>query len=200
MNDDQDLAAVRGALTTMLESLGEVRMQRPAETLAARGRRRRLRHVLSGLVAAGAALGIGLVLALPSGSHPGRAGPPASGRPVHVNLAAWSVNDNPDGTVILTIRRLNDAPALRRVLARAGVPAAVYFGEKTCQADRYRLTGDAVSETPAGVLIRPQAIPKGWELNLSVLKPVPSPKNTAEWAADLVPIGAHLTCTRPHAR
>jgi hypothetical protein len=63
MNDDEAVAAVRTALAEARDSLGDVRMERPAAALTARARARRLRRGLYGGVAVTAALAIGLLLA-----------------------------------------------------------------------------------------------------------------------------------------
>jgi hypothetical protein len=61
------------------------------------------------------ALAAGLTLALPA--H----------RPAPVQLAAWSVDPRPDGTVVLTIRQLLHADELTAALKAAGIPALVEF-------------------------------------------------------------------------
>jgi hypothetical protein len=48
---------------------------------------------------------------------------------VHVHLAAWSVDTNPNGTVTFKLRSISDPARLEHVLAEAGVPAMVRSGE-----------------------------------------------------------------------
>jgi DNA-directed RNA polymerase specialized sigma24 family protein len=47
-----------------------------------------------------------------------------------MNLAAWSVNTNPDGTVTLTMRQEDHTALLQRVLREAGVPTMVRVNER----------------------------------------------------------------------
>jgi hypothetical protein len=163
MNDDDMLAAMRSSLTGVKDSLGGVHMDRPAEAITARARGRRLRRGLTGAGAAGAALGVSLALALSGG--------PAAARPVHVNLAAWSVNTTGTGLVELTVRRLEHLDELRQALADAGVPAKVTFRE-ACTG---RLSSSNV--TPTSTLTRASgsdlaidtaAIPAGSELLIGI--------------------------------
>lgn len=118
MNDDELMTAVRA-------DFAPVRMSVPADEIMARGSAaRRLRH---GQVAAGAlavALGVGLgVPALTSGgTAPGTAsGGTASG----ATLTAWTVARQPDGAINVTIRELQDLPALQAKLTEDGARVAV---------------------------------------------------------------------------
>jgi hypothetical protein len=61
IDDDEALAAVRQSLTTVRESLGEVRMERPVEALFSRARGRRLRRALA--IRAAIACGLAAVTA-----------------------------------------------------------------------------------------------------------------------------------------
>ena len=63
MTDDEALATVRTALAEARDTLSSVHMARPAGTLIARARARRLRRGLCGGVAVTAALAVGLLLA-----------------------------------------------------------------------------------------------------------------------------------------
>jgi hypothetical protein len=71
MNDDEAVTVVRTALAEARDSLGGVRMERPAAALTARARARRLRRGLYGGVTVTAALAFGLLLAgvLPVGGR-----------------------------------------------------------------------------------------------------------------------------------
>jgi hypothetical protein len=201
MNDDQELAEVRRSFTAVLGSLDEVHFEHPSETVLARGDRRRLRRGLTGLAATGGALAIALALVLPSGGHPGRTAPapqaagtrPGGSQPalVHVNLAAWSVNQNADGLVLLQIHELKDAAALQHALASAGVPAVVKFGQ-SCSASQNRSAGGIVIAGPKGFEIRPSSIPRGWEMVFGIF-PTSQP-DTASFVFGLAPKGARLTC------
>ena len=69
------------------------------------------------------------------GQHPAAQAPAATTSPgghltdgnagVQVDLAAWSVNSNPNGTVSVTVRQMVDPAGLRKTLAKAGIPAVV---------------------------------------------------------------------------
>jgi hypothetical protein len=126
---------------------------RPAEAVMARGRtlqvRRRLAKGLSGVAAAGVALTLALTLPF------GGTGPP----PVHVNLAAWSVNTNPGGSVTFKLRRLSDPARLQHVLAQAGVPAIVRWGQN-CREQRRIVGAPAARIVSAKYVGGPQGRPE----------------------------------------
>src|SRR6516162_7088679 len=104
MNDDNVLTAVR-------EGFAPVRMQTPAKAIMARGAMMR-RRTNSGRLAA--ALGAGLSVS--AFGHGGTAQDAA--------LAAWTVQQQSDGTVLVTVRKLDDMAALRARLAPYGVSIA----------------------------------------------------------------------------
>jgi hypothetical protein len=120
MNDNHALAVIRDRLAEAQDSLGDMPAGVPASEIFARVRKRRHRRAFAALTAACAVIGLTLALVLPSGSQP---------RPVHVHLAAWSVDTNPNGTVTFTLRNVSHPARLQRVLAAAGVPAMVRSGE-----------------------------------------------------------------------
>jgi hypothetical protein len=134
---------------------------------------------------------------------------------VHVNLAAWSVNTNRDGTVTFKVKKLADPTRLEHVLAQAGVPAIVRFGEN-CRAQGHTLPVRGIVSGPAYVggavgrpqwidgrpypawayTITPSAMPSGSTFMISV-GPGPDPSNPMnfawfDWA--IVPAGTHVTC------
>jgi len=123
MNDDNTLTVIRDRLAEAQHSLGELPAGIPASEIFARVRKRRRRAIVA-LTVACAATGLALALALPSGTQ---------SRPVHVHLAAWSVDTNPNGTVTFKLRSTAHPARLQRVLAEAGVPALVRSG-KICLA------------------------------------------------------------------
>lgn len=128
MTDDPALAAVSHRLTQARDLLGDEHMTITASEIIARDTRRRARQWLAAAGAAGAAAGLAAALALAPGS-PARPGP----GPGHEQLAAWTVQANPDGTVTITMRNASHPAQLQRALARAGVPAVVRWG-KICEA------------------------------------------------------------------
>jgi hypothetical protein len=204
MNDDDVLCAVRDRLQEARESLGDVRMERPASSILDRARRRRARRGLTGGGAAAAAVALGTTLALIPGQ-------PAA-RPVHVNLDAWSVNTNPGGTVTVTLRELRDPAALRRVLAQAGIPAVVSFGKVCAPVTRSGIvplpaphpgSPDSVpgpvmplTKVGAGVFrVNPAALPKRTEVDLSVQSPIPGDGPGAlELSVGIIRTGVPLAC------
>jgi hypothetical protein len=101
-------------------------MSRPPRP--ARHRRRPL--VLAGSRAAAGALAASAILLSAGGSVSGQAP-----RAVHVNLADWSVNTNPNGTVTVKTKNISHPRRLEHVLAEAGIPALVRWGE-LCRAPR----------------------------------------------------------------
>lgn len=211
MNDEQVLTAMRRSLIAETGDLDGMDTGRPAEQVMTRGRmlrqRRRLMTGLSGVAAIGAVLA--LVLALPFGGT----GP----RPVHLNLAAWSVNTSPNRTVTFVVKKMADPARLEHVLASAGVPAIVRFGEN-CRAQGKTLPLRGVVSGPTYVggphgkppwhaggrtylewwayAITPAAMPAGSRFMISV-GPGPNPGNPTnyqwfDWA--LVPAGVHVAC------
>jgi hypothetical protein len=120
MNDDHALTVIRDRLAEAQHALGEIPAAGPAGEIFARVRKRRRRRAIAALTAACAVIGLALALVLPSG---------AQSRPVHVHLAAWSVDTSPDGTVTFKLRNVSHPARLQRVLAEAGVPAMVRSGE-----------------------------------------------------------------------
>ncbi|MEV0902528.1 hypothetical protein [Actinoplanes sp. NPDC049802] len=104
-----------------------VRLRASLDDVAARGRvlRRRRNTVTASLAAVAAVCGLALTVS------PGA----ETGRPAPMNLAAWSVESAPDGTVVLTIRQLTDADRLSAALRAAGVPAVVEFERIPPEAD-----------------------------------------------------------------
>jgi hypothetical protein len=127
MNNDAD-QAVRNRLAEVRDSLADVHMTIPASEIIARDRRHRTRrrHGLAAAGAACAATGLAVALALAQGS-------PARPVPQHAQLAAWTVDTNPDGTVTFTLRNTSHPAQLQHALAEAGVPAVVRWGQ-ICEA------------------------------------------------------------------
>jgi hypothetical protein len=162
---------------------------------------------VSGVAAVGAVLA--LVLALPFGG--------TGTRPVHVTVAAWSVNTNPDGTVTFTLSRLAHLARLQHVLAEAGVPANVRWGEN-CREQRRIVGAPAariVSRKPVGgpragpqwaggqplpaYTITPAAIPKGARFVISAGRLPAGERHNPQYVGPwldwaIVPAGAKVTC------
>lgn len=197
-----DTEAIRQAARARLAAT----MSRPPRP--ARHRRRPL--ALSAVAAAAAGLAASVLML--TGSWPASGHTPGA---VHVNLAAWSVNTNPDGTVTFKVKKMSDPTRLEHVLAEAGVPAIVRFGEN-CRAQGHTLPVQGVVSGPTYVggtagrpqfvdgrpypawayTITPSAMPSGARFMISV-GPGPdpgAPYNYAwfDWA--VVPAGVQVTC------
>jgi len=127
-----------------------------------RARRRRLRRRMSAAVAACAAIGLAAALVVPSGSQ---------ARPVHVHLAAWSVDTNSNGTVTVTMHQLAHTARLQRTLEQAGVPALVK-PRQLCgglQVEKALAKTGAAKNEAAGVFITPAAIPAGDKILFNII-------------------------------
>lgn len=175
MNDNNAVDTVRDSLTAARDSLTEVRMTTPLDTIVGHGRARRRRHRLTGLAGA-AVVAVGTVLAvmalLPA-SHP------ASHQP-RVQLAAWTVVQQPGGIIHVTIRELRDPAGLQAALRADGVPASVSFGNGQQTACRsYPDGGFMTSANPVlinsvfpgpGLNVRPSALPSGTGVLLAFLQ------------------------------
>lgn len=120
MNDDATLTAIRDHLHEVRDSLADVHMTIPASSIFAQAGKRRRHRVLTATGAACIATGLALGLVLATGSQ---------ARQVHVHLAAWSVDTNPNGTVTFTLQNASQPARLQHALAEAGVPAMVRYGE-----------------------------------------------------------------------
>lgn len=179
MNDDNAVDTVRDSLTTARDSLTEVHMATPLDTIVRHGRARRRRHRLTGLAGA-AVVAVGAVLAVMALLS---AGHPASRQP-RVQLAAWMVVKQPGGIIDVTIRELRDPAGLQAALRADGVPASVSFGNGQQTACRsYPGGGFMTSANPAlinsvfvpgppsaAVSIRPSALPSGTGVLLAFLQ------------------------------
>jgi len=109
MNDDDVLTAVR-------EGFAPVRMETPAKAIMARGVMMRRRRNGGRLTAGALAAAVGAGLSVSAFAHGGTA--------QDATLAAWTVQQRPDGTVLVTVRKLDDMAALRARLAPYGVSIA----------------------------------------------------------------------------
>jgi hypothetical protein len=195
MDEDEMLATLRSSLTSVKDSLTDVRLDRSADAIRARARGRRLRRGLAGAAAGGTALGVGLAL---TASGAGTSASPS----VHVNLDAWSVNTLSSGLVYVDIRELQEPALLRQTLARAGVPAIVTFGE-FCTGASAGITENlqqVLGKSPLGggkLTVNPRAIPAGDELSIGIVAE-PDQGGFANSFA-LVKDGSRLTCGNPDA-
>ena len=198
MNDNDVLSAVRDAMAG-------VHMHTPLGELVAAGRSRRRRRI-AGTVA-GAALATGLALPLAIGGPQVNAPPVAADNEVHVRLAAFSVDTNPDGTVTvkLTKQQSLDPEILQRTLAQAGVPAEITIN-KWCEpsdasqdlrADFDKVIGTGQQSGEKVMVITPSAMPAATKLIIGMRTDGYQPDSPSSiWVTmRLVPEDAPLTCT-----
>lgn len=198
-----DAQTIRHGARTALDAAMSRALPRPA-----RHRRRPL--MLAGAAAAAGALAVsGMLLAAG-----GRASGPAT-RAVHVNLAGWSVNTNPNGTVTVKTRQASDPLRLQHVLAEAGIPALVRWGELCWVPPSQYLPTRGIVDGPdyvggiaPPVWIRGEPYPNDvWTFTPSKMPPraryliTAVPLNRASrsrgfWTWGLIRDGAHLTCSR----
>lgn len=130
MNDDSALGTVRDSLTAAKDSLTEVQMSTPLDTIVRHGRAARRRHRLIGLAGTGAlavtaALAVSLTVAIGSTHRTGT-----------IRTTAFTLVSNADGTATLTIHPqvLLDASTLQSDLKQDGIPAMVTVG-RFCSSD-----------------------------------------------------------------
>jgi len=171
MSDDHALTILRDRLAEVRDSLGEVPRSIPASEIIARARRRRACRWLATATTACAAIGLAVALALPSASQI---------RPVHVHLAAWSVDTNSNGTVTLTVHELTHAALLARVLGEAGVAAVIALNAQCLnpQNQGALARSGALRSGHAGVVIHPAAIPSGTKILIGLI----SAKYVSVWS------------------
>jgi hypothetical protein len=146
MNDDE-------LITTLREQCGTVTMTTPVEQIISRGRTVRARRRVPGVAAAlgaAAAAAVAVSVALPAG-HPA-GGHPAASHPVSgpaVQLAAWTVTRQADGSIRVTFREATDPAGLQRTLRADGVPASVTFtGHQNTACQPYHLSGSLAEPSP----------------------------------------------------
>jgi hypothetical protein len=184
MNDDELIMVLR-------EQRGNVPMTVPMEEIISRGRAVRARRRVPGVTAAAGtavAAAVAVSVALPA-SHPA-AGHPAAGHPAGgpgVQLTAWTVTRQADGTLKVTFREATDAAGLQRTLRADGVPASVTFtGQRNPACQPYTSSGPAFKpfgsktgplggdsrnpqdayNSPYALVIDPAALPKGAGLQI----------------------------------
>jgi len=189
MNDDELIMVLR-------EQRGRVPMTVPVEEIISRGHAVRARRRVPGVTAAvgtAAVAAVAVSVALPA-SHPAvgqpPASPPAGSHPAGgpgVQLTAWTVTRQADGTIKVTFREATDAAGLQRTLRADGVPASVTFtGQQNPACQPYTSSGPAFKpfgsqtgplggdsrnpqdayNSPYALVIDPAALPKGAGLQI----------------------------------
>ena len=191
----QDDAQLRGLLSGPASRLrADVRMERTLHQITDRGRRLQRRHryaVSTAGVAAAAAIAVGAVV-VPGGASGGGPGttPPTKAANPNVDLAAFSLKTNPDGTVMLTFRQLGDATTLQQYLDQAGIKAQVAeykfqeayvpgilrvwdcgLNSKASPQERaqtQRVVTDTGAPNPGVFVLHPDAMPAGSTLDIVI--------------------------------
>jgi hypothetical protein len=179
--DDMEKALVAAARATS--------RPRPARTVTPR-------RAAAGLAVAAVAVAavVGIDSALGNG-YPAGSGHPTD--PVYLGPGAFSLASS-GGTVTVTLRSDDrpDPSALRKALAKAGVPALVTVGS-VCYVPGPTLLNQVLGppqNEPGGttvLIIHPAGMPAGQELSIGYFK-VPQGGGIH---VTLVPIHGHLTCT-----
>ncbi|MBB5081938.1 hypothetical protein [Nonomuraea endophytica] len=188
---------------TMRESMEGVRMRTPVERIVAAGRARRRRKVTA--IATGAAMAGGLSLVVATG-FPQMNAPSANApaRDVHIQLAAFSVNSNADGTVTvkLTKEQTLDPATLENALAQAGIPADIRINE-FCNSPAdipgfdQVMSSDKEQDGRVVITIDPAAMPADTKLIAGIRTPDYLPDNPSRFGAvfGLARTGDELECT-----
>lgn len=162
------------------ESFSGLRMDVPVEDLFARSRVHRRRR-LTGLTTAAAAAAVAataMTLSL-GGPAPARSGsPPPASSTGPVRLVAFSVTNGPGDSTTLVLHKGPQYPpldpsALRRALARHGIPALVTVGTFCRSMPGANGFGQVVhpATLPGGsdaIVISGQAMPPGTELSIGL--------------------------------
>ena len=160
------------------DSFSELYMDVPVEKVLARSRVRRRRR-LSGLMAA-AATTTGMAVAIPlslGGSQPAHSQSSPSPTPGSAQLAAFSLTSGPGGSTTLVVRKgaqsQLDATALRRALARRGIPALVTVGTfcrstAVGQANLGQVLHESSRADGSAMVIDGSAMPRGTRLSIGL--------------------------------
>jgi hypothetical protein len=201
-----------GVWCAVRDSVSEIPLPaaRPLEAIVARGRARRHRRTSGvAVTAAAAAIAVAFAIGLPGVGRTQHTysggvatGPVRLGTgPVHVELTAYSVNTNTDGTVTVTVTpgQRMDPNAFRQILAQAGVPAEVTVGSFCRTPDQppglrqvFQPAGapDASPGRPTQrsqtTVITPSALPAGAEVSVGYF--------SDRVAMTLVTVSEQLTC------
>jgi hypothetical protein len=166
-------------LSTMVrESVAEIHSATPVAQIISRGRAVRARRRIPGVAGALALTAVTAlaVTTLVASGHTGlqaagHTGVLASGHPnrhpASARLAAWSVAEQPNGDIDVTISQLKDPAGLQATLRANGLPVTVSFSgplmSASCQGyEGSQSTLSAVAQIHGdGLVIDPSALPSG---------------------------------------
>jgi hypothetical protein len=190
MNDNETMDLIR-------ERMSSLDMTTPVEAILTRGDIRRKRRRFARLGATGLVIA-GLAVGVPAFTGSAAPAPEPTGP---VELVAFSVTRNPDGTATLRLpkRQVLDPATLQRALADAGVPAIVRIGS-FCRSDGagrpdidHVLSSQRSNDGTIVIVIDPAAMPAGTELSIGY-KPESSPGTKDRVRFALVKTDAKLRC------
>jgi hypothetical protein len=197
MTDNQVMDALK-------DSFAGVRMNRPLETVLARGssHRRQRRAAAGGTLV----LAAGLVAVAAAGAL-GGAAPPAGSEATPPQLAAaWSVATDKHGTITVELRHPNDIAdpsALQRALTAAHAPAIVRIGDCTWPSPGRGYGGEGFSTDAEGgrtIRITPSKLPNGALVVFAIdgqLAPPGTTNREGRWViirAGVMAPGGTVTC------
>ena len=215
MNDDSTITELRDTLTAARDSLTGVHLGTPVDTIVRRGRAHRQRRALGGLTAVTAVAGGIAVAAATLGS---------GASPATAKLAAWTVANQTDGTVRVTIQDVRDASGLQAALRADGIPVTVSFPghdfegstagpplPPSCQAvtmsdEQNAHLQERIMPMPklgglqpgdAVILIKPAAIPPGIGLSVEAWAAPAGTLNGPTLSVDTGLVQASPACTGP---
>lgn len=201
MTDNQVLEALK-------ESFAGVRMNRPLETVVARGHshRRRRRAAAGGTLVLAAGL-----LAAAAASVLGAVPPPAGSEATAPQLAAaWSVATDRHGTITVELHHPNDIAdpsALQRALTAAHAPAIVRIGDCTWPSPARGYNGEGFSTDVEGgrtIRITPSKLPNGALVVFAIDGQLAPPGTTKREGrgvtirAGVMAPGGTVTCKQPN--
>jgi hypothetical protein len=208
--DDTDDDVVLGRLR---DSLGVISMNAPIERIEAAGHTRRRHRRL-----AATSMGLAAVSVLSLGaytvSHPATAPPAVAAGGVHIHLAAYSVDTQTDGSILVQwdkAKYFSDSEGLQAALTRAGFPVLMKTGEfcKGPQDDGYLnpsgigrgvsavMKGTSTKDGNVTFTFTPAAMPAGHELFIGYLNAdqLAVTRGRPGSVERIVPTGVPLTCT-----
>ncbi|MFC6022046.1 hypothetical protein ACFP2T_38515 [Plantactinospora solaniradicis] len=209
-NYDTDAPEV---LDVLKESLDGVTMTTPVEQIMATGRTRLRRRRVAGAATAVVAV-VGVALGLTTYANPPEAPPRGSDSALNIRTVAYTVGNNPDGTIEVTWdkqRYFDEREDLQAALREAGFPVLIKVGE-FCKGPNDDGTLDP-SGTGPGVervvereseadgkvtfVFVPSAMPVGKQLFIGYLSPaqLAVTQGSPGSVERLVSTGVPLTCT-----
>jgi hypothetical protein len=152
------------------ESVTQVRSATPVNHVIARGDKIRTRRRIPQVAGAALTVAAGVALAATALQPHGH----AAGHPAGVQLAAWTVSNQPSGDIDVAVRQLKDPAGLAATLRADGIPVVVTFRGKprlpaSCQVlgrPQGRILGMRVKDGVVTLVIHPSALPSGTGIHI----------------------------------